>query len=61
MDEFDRALRDRINALECTVSQQSHDLLTLLQALCKHEGFDPDATAYRHLGRHVTDFGRTHP
>lgn len=51
MDEFDRAMHDRLTALERYASQRDHDVATLVTALAKHEGGDETTTAYRHLGR----------
>ena len=51
MDEYDRLTGDLLAAKDRIISQQRHDLETLVEALSKHEGRDPDATSFRHLGR----------
>lgn len=51
MDEFDRLTAELLAAKDRIISQQRHDLVTLLYALSKHEGYDLDATSFRHLGR----------
>ena len=51
MDEFDRAMHDRLTALERMVSARDHDIETLVTALTKCEGGNETTTAYRHLGR----------
>ena len=55
MDEFDRAVVERLAALERYASQRDHDVATLVTALAKHEGGDETTTAYRHLGRTLED------
>ena len=51
MDEFDRMTGELLAATDRTISVLSHEVRTLVAALSKHEGFDEDATAHRHLGR----------
>ena len=55
MDEFDRITDELLAQKDRIISQQHRDLLTLIKALAVHEGYDPDATAYRHLGHHLED------
>ena len=55
MDEFDRAVADRISNLERELSARTREIRTLVIALAAHEGRDEDATAYRHLGHHLED------
>ena len=51
VDPFVREAAELLAAKDRIISQQRHDLETLVDALSKHEGFDPDATSFRHLGR----------
>ena len=55
MDEFDRAVADRITSLERELSARTREIRTLVIALAAYEGRDGDATAYRHLGHHLED------
>ena len=55
MDEFDRAVVERISNLERELSARTREIRTLVIALAVHEGRDDDATAYRHLGHHLED------
>ena len=52
MDEFDRAVGERLAALERYASQRDHDVATLLTALAIYEGGDVAEVSYRRLGRH---------
>ena len=52
MDEFDRAVADRIANLERELSARTREIRTLIRDLAAYEGRDGDATAYRHqIGR----------
>lgn len=51
MDALDRAREELLAAKDRMISSLTHDVETLLEALSKHEGYDPDATSFRHLGR----------
>ena len=51
MDPFVREAAELLAAKDRIISQQHHDLETLIKALAVHEGYDLDATAHRHLGR----------
>ena len=55
MDEFDRAVADRITNLERELSARTREIRVLIRALAVHEGRDEDATAHRHLGHHLED------
>ena len=55
MDEFDRAVADRITSLERELSARTREIRTLIRDLAAYEGRDEDATAYRHLGHHLED------
>ena len=64
MDEFDRAIVERLAALEQYASQRDHDVATLLTALAVHEGGDVAEVSYRRLGRHqdlTALWGDDHP
>lgn len=51
MDEFDRAIVERLAALVRYASQRDHDVATLLTALARYEGGDVAEVSYRRLGR----------
>ena len=51
MDEYDRLTGELLAAKDRMISSLTHDVETLIEALSKHEGYDPDATSFRHLGR----------
>ena len=53
VDPFVREAVEALAAKDRTISQQRHDLLTLLQALSVHEGRDVQTTALVHLGRYL--------
>ena len=55
VDPFVREAAELLAAKDRIISQQRHDLLTLLQALSVHEGRDMQTTAHRHLGHHLED------
>ena len=55
MDEFDRAVAERIANLERELTARTREIRTLVIALAAYEGRDEDATAYRHLGHHLED------
>ena len=55
VDEFDRAVAERIANLERELTARTREIRTVVHALAMHEGFDVDATAYRHLGHHLED------
>ena len=55
MDEFDRAVHERITSLERELSARTREIRTLIRDLAAYEGRDEDATAYRHLGHHLED------
>ena len=53
VDPFVREAAELIAAKDRIISQQRHDLLTLMQALSVHEGRDMQTTALVHLGHHL--------
>ena len=55
VDEFDRAVAERISNLERELTARTREIRTLVIALAAHEGRDEDATAHRHLGHHLED------
>jgi len=55
MDEFDRAVAERIANLERELTARTREIRALIRALAVHEGRDEDATAHRHLGHHLED------
>lgn len=48
MDEFDRAVADRIANLERELSNRTREIRTLIRDLAAYEGRDEDATAHPH-------------
>ena len=55
VDPFVRDAVELIASRDRVISQQYHDLLTLLQALSVHEGRDMHTTSLVHLGRTLED------
>lgn len=51
VDPFVREVTELLAAKDRMISSLTHDVETLLEALSKHEGYDTDATSFRHLGR----------
>ena len=52
MDEFDRAVAERITNLERELTARTREIRTLLTALARYEGGDVAEVSYRRLGRH---------
>ena len=55
MDEFDRAVAERITNLERELTARTREIRALIRALAVHEGRDMQTTAHRHLGHHLED------
>ena len=64
MDEFDRAVAERIANLERELTVRTREIRTLLTALAVHEGGDVAEVSFRRLGRHqdlTAPWGDDHP